>query len=128
MSPVCMVCMTPKVRIAEEAHHSSWECQSDICRQYAEMPHREVKLAFKPVPGGYDEANRSNDYKFRQDFDPGIEAYKKARAEGLKPKGTTTKKVKEAYETVKSQERALKKAKKMGMETETLKTVPGVER
>jgi hypothetical protein len=103
-------------------------CQNDGCVGLRAKDMSHVKLSFPDVPGGFSEQHRSADYKFRKDFGPGIDAYKKARADGLQPRGTTTKKVKEAYREVQTQQRAIKKLKRVGEDVSQWKVAPGVEK
>jgi len=84
-----------------------------------EMP--DVPL-FGTVPGG---ANDTKEYRFHMDFDKGLDKYAAARRNGLAPKATTVAAVEQAEAQVASQERALKK---LGGNSEGLKTVPGVEK
>lgn len=127
MTPVCMVCMHPKVETNPDAEvpHQRWSCQSDICRKYAEMPDRPVQVSYPDVPGAHNESRRSSQYKFQKEFGPGLDAYAKARKEGLRPGKTTVGAVRKAQEDVRSQKRALKKLSKVADVSE-LKTLPGV--
>lgn len=78
------------------------------------------------IPGGHNDVHGSAQYKFQRDFDPGLEAYEKARGEGLSPKATTVKAVEEAHAEVKSHERGVKKLRDMGVE-EPLPVAAGVD-
>lgn len=103
-------------------------CQHDTCLRFRrkEVPADVRRMANPDVPGGFNEAGRSGQYQFQKGFDPGLEAYGKARAEGLRPKHTTTGAVREAQEDVRSQQRALKKLEKVADVSE-LRTLPGVK-
>ncbi len=61
------------------------------------------------VPGGHNYEQSSEQYKFQATFDKGLDAYKGARDEGLRPKQSTVKAVDAAQKEVKSHQRALKK-------------------
>lgn len=80
---------------------------------------------FATVPGG---SKDTRDYRFKADFDKGLYAYEKARKDGLEPESTTLGGVERAKEQVQSHKRGLEKLKKMGVETDIVKTAPGVER
>ncbi len=67
------------------------------------------------------------DVQARRDFDPGLDAYKKARDEGLQPKHSTLRAVADARREVRSHEAALKKLSKVA-DTEYIRTAAGVER
>lgn len=125
MNPVCMICMAPKVETnpGAEIPHQRWSCQSDVCRRYAEMESRPVGPFFKDVPGGHNESRRKD--SFHRNFDSDMDAYEKARKEGLRPKATSKAAVVEAQEQVRSHKRALDKLSKVADVSE-LKTVPGV--
>ena len=77
------------------------------------------------VPGG---ANDTSEVKWRRDFGPGLDAYKKAKDEGLQPDHSDLKSVDIAHKRVKSQEAALKALDNQGVDTSRLKVTPGVER
>lgn len=78
---------------------------------------------FGTVPGGYNDTNGS---QFHRNFDKGMYAYEKARKEGLEPKATTVEAVREAEKQVASQQKAVKKLKKVG-DVEGLKVASGVD-
>ena len=61
------------------------------------------------VPGGHNYDQSSEQYKFQATFDKGLDAYKKARDEGLRPDASTVQAVDKAHKEVKSHQRALKK-------------------
>ena len=77
------------------------------------------------VPGG---AGDTPDVQWRRDFGPGLDAYKKAKDEGIQPDHSDLKSVDKAHKRVKSQEAALKTLDKQGVDTSYLKVTPGVER
>jgi hypothetical protein len=76
------------------------------------------------VPGG---SKDTEPYRWHMDFDKGLNAYKKARNEGLQPKSSDLKGVAHAHRQVKSQEKALKKIKNFS-DIDGIKTAPGVDR
>lgn len=76
------------------------------------------------VPGGFNDQNGGGQWEFQRDFDPGMDAYKKARDEGLQPKQTTLKAVKEAQREVKIHQRA---NKKLGIKADETNSPAGVE-
>jgi hypothetical protein len=57
------------------------------------------------VPGG---ANDTEEFRFHMDFDKGMDAYTKAKKEGLQPKRSDLSAVKAAQDQVRSQEKAAK--------------------
>ncbi len=105
-------------------------CQEDSCVRFRslEVPPDIRRMANPDVPGGYNEKHRDATYKMKKDFEPGINAYRKAKAEGIQPDGTTTKKVEEAYDRVRTHQRAVDKLKKTGTDVSSLKSVAGVEK
>ncbi len=76
------------------------------------------------VPGG---SKDTADVQYRRDFGPGLDAYKKARDEGLQPDHSDLKSVEAAHQRVKSQEDALRKIKKFS-DVDGVVTTPGVNR
>ena len=110
---------------------SRWKakgCQHEQCIKFraVDIPADSRRMAHPDVPGGFNETGRSRQYKFQRGFDPGLEAYRKARGEGLRPKHTSVKAVHAAQEEVKSQQRAVDKLKNVADVSE-LKTLPGVK-
>lgn len=103
-------------------------CQHESCLAFRrkEVPADIRRMAHPDVPGGFNEAGRNSQYKFQKGFDPGLEAYGKARKEGLRPKHTSVAAVKAAQDEVRSQQRALKKLSKVADVSE-LNTLPGVK-
>ena len=97
------------------------ECEQ--CRTTAWDQHVVPRIYVGTVPGGY---NDQGGNKFHRQFDKGMYEYEKARKEGLQPKATTVEAVREEHEMVKSQERAVKKLKRVG-DVEQVKVRPGVE-
>lgn len=75
------------------------------------------------VPGGHNDTYGGAKYAFQKNFDKGLEEYKKAKDEGLQPKATTIKAVREAQATVKKQQRAVRK---LGLEEGEVATAAGV--
>jgi len=111
-----------------EAAEGKEGCQAAECIRYRsiDVPPDVRRMAHPDVPGGFNEAGRSSQYKFQKGFDPGLEAYGEARKEGLRPKHTSVAAVKKAQDEVRSQQRALKKLSKVADVSE-LKTLPGVK-
>ena len=79
---------------------------------------------FGVVPGG---SKDTEAYRWHIDFDPGMDAYKKAREEGLQPDTSDLKGVAKAHKRVKSQEDALRKIRNFS-DIDGMKTTPGVDR
>ena len=78
------------------------------------------------VPGG---SKDTIEHRMHMDFDKDMDAYLGARKEGLQPKQTTMKAVKEAQAEVTSQTKALKVADSVGFEFgPDTKLAPGVDR
>lgn len=76
------------------------------------------------VPGG---ANDTPDIQWRRDFGPGLDAYKKARDEGIQPDHSTLESVDAAHRRIKSQEAGLKAIKNFS-DIDGVRTTPGVNR
>ena len=76
------------------------------------------------VPGG---SKDTSEVRQRRDFGPGLDAYNKARKEGLQPDHSDLKSVTKAQKRVKSQEAALKAIKNFS-DIDGLQTTPGVDR
>ena len=80
------------------------------CNAQSWADHYEVGIIVDGmVPGGHNYDQASEQYKFQAGFDKGLDAYKKARGEGLRPSASTTQAVDKAHKEVKSHQRALKK-------------------
>ena len=78
------------------------------------------------VPGG---SKDTIEHRMHMDFDKNLDAYRGAKAEGLQPKQTTMKAVKEAQAEVKSHEAALAGASKVGVEfPENIPVAAGVDK
>ena len=105
---------------ADVVHRS----QCKPCNAESWANHVTPTIMLGTVPGGHNDTHGSAQYKYQSNFDKGLDAYKSARDEGLRPKGTTVAAVDAAHREVKSQKRALKK---LGMDASELKTVAGVE-
>ena len=88
---------------------------------------RPLGLLPSTVPGAHNDSRGDAQYDFHKKFDKGLDAYKKARGEGLAPKATTVAAVEASHREVKSHKRALKKLKKMGADTTKLSVAKGVE-
>ncbi len=113
-----------------DPHPKTWKdgATCDTCQQALELAR--VKnyngtILIGIVPGG---SKDTDEVKFRRDFGPGLDAYKKARDEGLQPDHSTLESVKGAHKRVKSQEAGLKALKDGGMDIDRIKTTAGVNR
>ena len=79
------------------------------------------------VPGGFNDSKGDARYDFQKGFDSGLAAYEKARTvDGIQPESTTVEGVEQAYEKVRSQQKAVKKLKKYA-DPADIKVAPGVE-
>ena len=76
------------------------------------------------VPGA---SKDTADVQWRRDYEPGLDAYLKAKNEGIQPETSDLKGVDKAHKQVKSQEAALRAIKKFS-DIDGVKTVPGVDR
>ncbi len=76
------------------------------------------------VPGG---SKDTADVRWRRDFGPGLDAYRKARKEGIQPDHSDLKGVDAAHKRIKSQEAGLKAIKNFS-DIDDVKTTPGVNR
>ena len=113
-----------------DPHPKTWKngATCDTCQQAVEIARVETyngSPLMGIVPGG---SKDTPDVQWRRDFGPGLDAYKKARDEGLQPDHSTLGSVKGAHKRVKSQEAALRALKKGGMDIDNIKTTPGVDR
>ena len=79
------------------------------CNAKRKEEHTPQYLLIGTVPGAHNDSRGDAQYNFQKNFDKGIDAYKKAKGEGLQPKATTVEAVDAAHKEVKSQQRALKK-------------------
>ena len=102
-------------------------CHDPTCVAFRDVDVPPLGLLPSTVSGGYNDSRGDGQYDFQKDFDKGLDAYAGARAEGLAPKATTTKAVREAQAEVKSQQRGINKLRKAGADTSELKTAAGVE-
>lgn len=99
------------------------DCGGCTCvHAYDNMPESKMPY-FGTVPGG---ANDTPEYRYHRNFDPGMNAYAKARAEGLQPKRSDLAAVAEAQETVTSQTKAAKLLKNE-TDLDGLRFAPGVD-
>ncbi len=113
-----------------DPHPKTWRdgATCDTCQQTYELAlvaNYNGTILIGIVPGG---ANDTNDVKWRRNFGPGLDAYKKAKDEGIQPDHSDLKSVNMAHKRVKSQEKALKKLRDGGMDTSQIKTTSGVDR
>ena len=76
------------------------------------------------VPGA---SKDTADVQWRRNYEPGLDAYLKAKNEGIQPETSDLKGVDKAHKQVKSQEAALRAIKKFS-DIDGVKTVPGVDR
>ncbi len=76
------------------------------------------------VPGG---SKDTADVRWRRDFGPGLDAYDKARKEGIQPDHSDLKSVDDAHKRIKSQEAGLKAISKFS-DIDNVGTTPGVNR
>ncbi len=113
-----------------DPHPKTWKngatcdtCQAAHVKRIAENSNGTILIGI--VPGG---ANDTSDVQWRRNFGPGLDAYRKARDEGLQPDHSTLESVDGAHKRVKSQEAALKALKQGGMDIDNIKTTPGVNR
>ena len=102
-----------------------WGINCDVCHTGRTFPLQRGPLV-GTVPGGFNDSRGDAKYDFQKNFDKGLDQYKAARDEGLRPKATTVEAVREAQDTVRSHKRAIKKIKKIGDVSE-LKVAPGVD-
>ena len=66
--------------------------------------------------------------QWSRDFDRGLDAYLKAKNEGIQPDRSDLKAVDAAHKRIKSQEAAIRKIKNFTDLDDSLKTTPGVDR
>jgi hypothetical protein len=92
------------------------------CRAAGWERHEQPRWYVGTVPGGF---NDSKD-RFHRTFDKGLDAYEKARKEGLEPSATTVDAVRREEQDVASQQRAVEKLRKV-TDVEGVKVKPGVE-
>ncbi len=104
----------------EGCHHAS-------CLAFREVVIPPLGLLASTVPGAFNDSRGDVQYDYHKKFDKGLDAYKKARGEGLQPKATTVDAVEASHREVKSHQRAIKKLKKWGADPSELKTAKGVE-
>ena len=102
-------------------------CQHNTCLAFRGVEVPPLGLLPSTVPGAHNDSRGDAQYDFHKKFDKGLDAYKKARGEGLAPKATTVEAVEASHREVKSQKRAIKKLKKWGADTSELATAKGVE-
>ena len=107
---------------ADTIHQS----QCNPCRAEAWKNHPTHNIMIGTIPGGFKDTRGDARYDFQKNFDKGLDAYKKARDEGLAPKATSVAAVEASHREVKSQQRALKKLKKMGVDGSELAVAKGV--
>ncbi len=84
-------------------------CAHPACISFSKVDVPPVGIMVGTVPGGHNDTHSTEQYKFQAGFDKGLDAYKKARGEGLRPKASTVDAVGKAQREVKSHQRALKK-------------------
>ncbi len=113
-----------------DPHPKTWKdgATCDTCRQAVELVRVETfngTILIGIVPGG---AGDTPDVQWRRNFGPGLDAYKKAKDEGIQPDHSTLESVNGAHKRVKSQEAALRALKKGGMDIDRVKTTAGVNR
>lgn len=102
-------------------------CHDPGCLEFKELDVPPLGIMVGSVPGGFNDSNASKQYKYQSQFDKGLDAYREARDEGLKPKATTVGAVKAARKEVASHKRGLKKLKKMGIGAGEVSAASGVE-
>jgi len=102
-------------------------CHHAACVTFREVVVPPLGLLASTVPGAHNDSRGDQQYDYHKKFDKGLDAYKKARGEGLQPKATTVAAVEASHREVKSHTRAIKKLKKMGVGTSELATAKGVE-
>jgi len=113
------------MRFCHLSNHERVECDDcDGCICVHQWDNYEMPKTplFGTVPGGYNDSKN----KFQRNFDKGMYAYEKAKAEGLQPAATTVEAVEAEHEKVRSQQRALEKVKQFA-DVEDIKTAPGVK-
>ena len=106
---------------ADTIHQS----QCNPCRAKAWTNHVRHNIMIGTIPGGFNDTRGDPQYDFQKNFDKGLDAYRKARDEGLAPATTSVAAVEASQRQVKSQKRALEKLKKMGIDGSELATAPG---
>ena len=117
------------MRFCHLSNHLREECPDGCggcsCVHTWDEYHMPEMPVFATVPGG---SKDTRDYRYRADFDKGLYAYEKAVGDGLEPESSTLEGVRKAKERAMSQERALKKLDKMGVDADSVRTMPGVGR
>lgn len=101
-------------------------CHESTCVEFRKLDVPPLGLLPSTVPGAHNDSQGDVQYDFQKKFDKGLDAYKKARGEGLAPAATTVAAVEASHRQVKSQKRAIKKLRKMGADTSELATASGV--
>lgn len=99
------------------------DCGGCVCvHQWDDYEMPDTPL-FGTVPGGH---NDTEAHKFHRTFDKGMDAYQKARKEGLQPSAATLESVEKEHDRVRSHQRAVKKLRNV-TDVSELSVAKGVE-
>lgn len=99
-------------------------CQHPACIALRNAPSEPLGVLVGTIQGGFRDTSGDPLYDSQKNFDKGLDAYRKARGEGLQPKSSTVEAVAEAQNKVRAHKRALKK---LGLKAGEVKVAPGVE-
>ena len=110
-------------------HPKTWKAGAtcDTCQASVQQRKAEVWQG-SPLVGSLG-ASRDGDpqYQFERDWEPGLDAYRTAKADGIQPDQSNLMAVDRAHKVIASQEAALKKIKNFS-DIDGVKTAAGVDR